>query len=791
MNEKALRVLEYNKIIDLLAGTAFSPMGSELIRELKPSSNIHEVRLMQQETGEAVSLLLRKGTPPMEGLNDIRGSLKKSEIGSILEPGDLLKIADHLRCARRAKTSMSDIKGSYPIIDDLLEGITPIKIIEDEIYNCIVNDDEISDSASTTLFNIRKQIREKNNSVREKLNSIIRSSASAKMLQEPIIAVRGDRFVVPVKSEWRGNFPGLVHDQSASGSTLFIEPMSVVEMNNDVKAMKAKEKAEIERILLELTSKVAVNIDSININNDILSQLDFIFVKARYAIDSNCMPPCISNDGYINIKNGRHPLINRDIVVPNSIRLGKDFNVLVITGPNTGGKTVTLKTTGLLTLMAMAGLQIPADDGSNISVFDQVFADIGDEQSIEQSLSTFSSHMNNIVTIMNESTGKSLCLFDELGAGTDPTEGAALAMSILEDLYFRGSKAIATTHYSELKVFAIQHEGVENASVEFDVETLRPTFRLSIGIPGKSNAFEISRRLGLNDHIIHKAHEFISSENLEFEDLIANLQHNKIAAEQERESAEKLKKEIQRLHDEYEQRKEKLERSKEIVISEAKQEARKLIKQAKEESEEIINEIKKAAQIQIESERNRELEEARKRLRVNLETIEGSIAEGLIPKSRLKPIKNVKLGDSVFITSLNQEGIVASIPDSKGELIIQVGIMKINVHISNLMRKNQSKDPVITAKSSVKISSSGNKSVTTSLDLRGQTLDEAMMNVDKYLDDVYLSYLNEVTIIHGKGTGVLRQGITDMLKHHSHVKAYRPGKYGEGGIGVTVVEIRR
>jgi len=400
MNEKALRVLEYNKIMDMLADMALSSMGSEMVRELLPSSNINEVRLMQQETNEAVTILLRKGSIPLEGLNDIRGGLKKAEIGSTLEPSDLLKIADHLRCARRIKVFMGGSKEKYPIIDDLIAGLTSIKALEDDIYNCIISEEEISDRASTTLFNLRRQIREKNNSIRDKLNSIIRSGEYSKSLQDPIITVRGDRFVVPVKSECRGNFPGLVHDQSSSGSTLFIEPMSVVEMNNDIKELKAKEKAEIERILSELTSKVAVNIDSININSDILSQLDFISAKAKLAIELKCMPPSINNEGYVNIKNGRHPLINARAVVPNSIRLGKEFSTLVITGPNTGGKTVTLKTTGLLTLMAMAGLQIPADDGSSISVFDQVFADIGDEQSIEQSLSTFSSHMTNIVTII-------------------------------------------------------------------------------------------------------------------------------------------------------------------------------------------------------------------------------------------------------------------------------------------------------------------------------------------------------------------------------------------------------
>lgn len=791
MNDKALRVLEYNKIIDKLSEMALSPMGVEIAQNLVPSSNAAEVKLMQEETNEAVSIILRKGSVPMEGLNDIRGALKKADIGSILDPRDLLRIDDHLRCARRMKGFMGDdSKENYPIIEDFITGLTPLKVLEDEITNCIVSEEEISDRASTTLYNIRRQIKDKNSSIRDRLNSIIRSPQYSKALQDPIVTVRGDRFVVPVKAEYRGSFQGLVHDQSASGSTLFIEPMAVVEMNNAIKEFKAKEKAEIERILSELTSKVAESIDSININNDILSQLDFIFAKAKLAIDLKCMPPSINSQGYINIKSARHPLIDPDVVVPNNISLGNSFNVLVITGPNTGGKTVTLKTAGLLTLMALSGLQIPAREGSSISVFDQVFADIGDEQSIEQSLSTFSSHMTNIVTIIKEATANSLCLFDELGAGTDPTEGAALAMSILEDLYLRGARVIATTHYSELKAFALQRDGIENASVEFDVETLRPTYKLLIGIPGKSNAFEISKRLGLEEYIIDKARKFISEESIEFEELITNLQNNTKIAEHEREEAERLRREIQRIREEYENRKEKLDRAREGVMNEAKQEARKIIKEAKDEADSLIKEIRAAAQ-RSETERNREIEEARKKLKSRLNSVEDSLDESLTAGRNLKPLKNVKLGDTVFITTLNQSGSILTPPDDKGEVAVQVGIMKINVHMSNLMRKDDGGKKKKKTGSTASISTGKSMSITPSIDLRGQSLDEAVMNVDKYLDDAYLASLNEVTIIHGKGTGVLRQGIMDMLKRHSHVKFYRPGAYGEGGIGVTVVEIKR
>lgn len=791
MIEKTMKILEYNKIIERLSKLCLSPMGSEIAENLLPSSSMDEVKQMQEETDEAVKVMLSKGSIPFEGLRDIRGGLKKANIGSILEPSDLLKIADQLRCARRLKYFLSEESDeNYHILHELAEGIVPLKSIEDDIYRCIISEEEVADGASTALYNIRKQIRDKNGAIRDKLNSLIRSQNVSKALQESIITVRGDRFVVPVKAEYRGSFPGLVHDQSASGSTLFIEPMAVVEMNNDIKQLKAKEKAEVERILSELTSKVYDSIDSIKVNNETLSELDFIFGKARLSIDLKCMPPSINNDGYIYIKKGRHPLIDPEVVVPNSIRLGNEISTLVITGPNTGGKTVTLKMLGLLTLMAMAGLQIPADEGSNISVFDQVFADIGDEQSIEQSLSTFSSHMTNIVEIMKEATSDSLVLFDELGAGTDPTEGAALAMAILDDLYSRGVKVAATTHYSELKAFALQRPGIENASVEFDVETLRPTYKLLIGIPGKSNAFEISKRLGLFNYIIDNAKRLISSQDIQFEDLISNLQHNKIAAENEREEAERIRRNVQKLQEEYEGRRERLDRDRDEVLNKARQEAKRLVKEAKDEAEDIIKEIRKAAQSQDEAERNRKIEEARKNLKNKLDVIEDSLAESLVPKRSLKPLKNVKPGDSVFISTLNQMGNVLTYPDSKGEVTVQVGIMKINVHLSNLMIKDNNKENK-NYTSSVKITADKSKSISMSIDIRGQTLDEAVLNVDKYLDDAYLASLNEVTIIHGKGTGVLRQGINDMLKHNSHVKTYRPGRYGEGGTGVTIVEIRR
>ncbi len=793
MNEKAYRVLEYNKIIDMLCENTVSSMGREIAKELKPSNSVNEVKIMQQETDEAVKIVLRKGSVPLEGLSDIRTGLRKAEISSIMDPHDLLKTADLLRCARRLKGYLKDDEGEdYPIIYDLVGGLYSLKAIEDDIYNAIVSEDEISDRASTTLYNIRRQIRDKNNSIRDKLNSIIRSSQHSKALQDQIITVRGDRFVVPVKSEYRANMPGLVHDQSASGSTLFIEPMAVVEMNNDIKELKSKEKAEIEKILSELTGKVEDNIDAIGANCDILSELDFIFAKAKLAIQMNCMPPTINDKGYINLKKARHPLIDPKKVVANDIVIGSEYNIVVITGPNTGGKTVTLKTLGIITLMAMAGLQIPASDNSSVSVFNSVYADIGDEQSIEQSLSTFSSHMTNIVSIIGHATDRSLVLFDELGAGTDPTEGAALAMAILDDLYQRGATVVATTHYSELKAFAMQRPGIVNASVEFDVETLRPTYKLLIGVPGKSNAFEISKRLGLDDYIINKARGLISEEDLEFENIITDLQKNRILAESEREEAERLKTEVKKLKEEYENRKFKLDKERDAVLNEARKKAKTIILDAKNDADDLVNQIKKAEEHDTAAERNRQIEEARKKLKLKLDDAEGSInniAESIIPKDRLMPIKNIKLGDTVFISTLNQKGSILSLPDDKGEVMVQVGIMKMNVHISNLSRCSDAPNKRA-LKSSAVLVRNKSKTTATSIDLRGQTLDEALINVDKYLDDAYLSHLNEVTIIHGKGTGVLRQGVMDMLKSSAHVKSYRAGKYGEGGIGVTVVEIK-
>ncbi len=792
LNEKTLRVLEYDKIIDKLSEKAESSLGKELINKLKPSNNFFEVKKILEETDEAFKLIIKRGRPPLAGIHNIYAELKRAQIGASLSPGSLLKIADTLRASRRmsafVKKSKEDKNSSYPIIEDMIDLLSTFKELEERIFESIISEEEISDNASHALRNIRRQIESKNGAIRNKLNSIINSSTYRKYLQESIITIRQDRYVVPVKQEYRANFPGLVHDQSASGATLFIEPMAVVELNNQLKELKLKEKAEIERILAELTNLVAERADKIKINVDILAKLDFIFAKAKLALEMEAVKPELNEEGYINIKKGRHPLIDKDKVVPIDIYIGRDFDTLVITGPNTGGKTVTLKTVGLLSLMGQSGLFIPADFGSQIAVFDKIFADIGDEQSIEQSLSTFSSHMTNIVEILKDAQSNNLILFDELGAGTDPTEGAALAMAILSYLHSIGAKTIATTHYSELKIYALTTEGVENASVEFDIETLSPTYRLLIGVPGKSNAFEISKRLGLQDFIIERAKDFISRENIEFEDVLAKIEKDRRIIEQNREETEKLKRDIDRLKQELDEKKAKLSKQREKLLFEAKQEAKKIIKEAKEEADSIIKQLREIS-IEIDKEKNKKIQEANDRLKNKLDDLQSELTEDLLNKKNKKPPKNLKPGDIVTLLNLNQTGTVISEPDKDGNLVVQVGIMKINVHISNLAR---AKNDELADESfgTRKIITSKAKYIKTELDLRGKTLEEALLDTDKYLDDAYIAGLKQVTIIHGKGTGVLRAGIKQLLKSHRHVKDFRLGSFGEGGTGVTIVELK-
>ncbi|WP_055667609.1 endonuclease MutS2 [Desnuesiella massiliensis] len=786
MNEKALKVLEYSKIKDEIKKYVNTQAAKEVIDSLKPYDNIYEVREHLKETQEALMLLMKKGNPPFEGLYDVREPIGRIEKGASVLTGQILKIAQMLRCARKFKDYIKrkEDEEAFPVLEDLCEGIVPLKRLEDDIFNIIISEDEISDRASEKLYNIRRSLKEKNSSVKDKVNSIIRSNS--KYLQDNLYTMRGDRYVIPVKAEHKGSVPGLVHDQSSSGATLFIEPMSLVNLNNEIKELMLKEKAEIERILSELCLKLYNNIDIVKNDSSIVWELDFIFAKAKYASSINGTIPIISDNGIIDIIEGRHPLIEPKKVVSSDIYLGREFTSLVITGPNTGGKTVTLKTVGLLHLMGMSGMLIPAREKSCIAFFKEVFADIGDEQSIEQSLSTFSSHMTNIVDIMDKADHNSLVLFDELGAGTDPTEGAALAVSILETLRKRNCKIVATTHYSELKAYALKTSGVENASVEFDVETLRPTYRLLIGIPGKSNAFEISRRLGLSDEVIENSKSLISSDTLKFEDLIQSLQDKSIKAEKDARAAEVLKLEMENLKEKYEEKLYNLNKARENTLYEARREAKSIIKDAKEEADDILKNMRELEKLGYSSEARQQLEEHRKTLKEKLD--KSSEGQTFVKQNKSDEIKTVKLGMELFLPSLNQKVIVLTLPDNKGELQVQAGIMKINVKLKDLANTSEStKESRKASKREVKLNL---RSVATSIDLRGMDSEEAWYNVDKYLDEAYLGGLKEVSIIHGKGTGVLRKSIADMLKSHPHVKTFRLGAYGEGGNGVTVVELR-
>lgn len=792
MEAKTYKVLEYDKIVEMLAQKAESKLGKKMAEEIKASSDIEEVEYMQRETQEALRLLIDKGTPPLYGVYDISHELKMVEIGGVLSPGSLLKISDSLRVSRNLKRYIKEarerVELNCPIVQGLIGDLRTFKTIEEEINNAIVGEDEISDNASPALRSIRRQIVNKNDSIRNKLNSITNSNKYKKYLQDSIVTVRDGRYVIPIKQENKSYFPGIVHDQSASGATLFIEPMAVVELNNELRELEIKEREEIERILKVLSNLVAAESQAIRRNQQILQRLDFIFAKGKLALDMDATKPKLNREGYIDIKQGRHPLLKVKNVVPINIYIGKEFNTLVITGPNTGGKTVTLKTVGLLTLMAQSGLHIPADYDTEIGVFDQIFADIGDEQSIEQSLSTFSSHMTNIVHILEKVDHNSLVLFDELGAGTDPTEGAALAMSILEHLLKRNIRTIATTHYSQLKIYALTTKGVRNASVEFDIDTLSPTYRLLIGVPGKSNAFEISKRLGLQDYIIDYAKTLVSKESVEFEDVLQAIERDRKIIEENRAEAEKLKYEVEKIKEELNKEKERTKETREKMILQAKEEARRILRAAKEESDSIIGDLRQMSQ-DIEKERSKKIHQSQERLRLKLNEVESSISNDVLNVKSNEPPKNLKVGETVEVLSLNQKGTVLESPDEDGNVVVQVGIMKVNVHISTLKRSES--DELDKGRISTKnIIRTKSANVQKEIDLRGKTLDEALLDLDKYIDDVYLAGIKEAYIIHGKGTGVLRSGINSYLKGHRHVKSTRMGKYNEGGDGVTVIELK-
>ena len=793
MDNKSFKVLEFDKIIEILKTKASSSLGLHKIENLEPSYDFEEVQCRLQETTEAQSILIKRGHVNLGGIHDVLDKVKRAEIGASLDPGSLLMVADTLRAARVLSNSLSgdgeEEDFNYPIIQSLATSLYIHREIEDAVYNAIVSEIEIADSASHTLRDIRRKIVQKNQSIRSKLNTIISSATYQKYLQDSIISMRGDRFVVPVKAEYRSVVAGIVHDQSSSGATLFIEPMSIVEMNNELRKLKLDEQEEIERILAELSKMIGEIAREIISNQEILEKIDFIFAKGKLSLEMKGIDPKLNKDKSFVIKNGRHPLLDPKKVVANTIYLGDEFHTLVITGPNTGGKTVTIKTVGLFALMTQSGLHIPADFGSSMCVYDNIFADIGDEQSIEQSLSTFSSHMTRIVSILDKVTEDSLVIFDELGAGTDPVEGAALAIAILEDVRMAGAKCIATTHYSELKNYALTKKGVENAAVEFDVETLSPTYRLLIGVPGKSNAFEISKKLGLSEFVINRAKEFINTENIELEDLLQNVEKNRIKAEEDRAEAEKLKTEIQMIRDAEAEKLEKLTNQKEKMMERARSEAFSITRQAKEEVDEIIKRLRELEQERASKEKNRQIEQLRKELTDSMGSLQPTVKSMIVPKVASKEIKNLKAGEDVKVITLNQEGTVVSADDKKKEAVVQIGIMKMTLPYKSLQRiKNQQQATVTKKTRSVIKAKSGR--VKGEVDLRGMNLEEATLELEKYLDDATVAGLEQVTVIHGVGTGVLKTGLQDVLKKNKHVKKKRPGGYGEGGVGVTIVTLK-
>ncbi len=786
MKERTLRVLEFTKIRDMLTEKALTPLGAEKCQALVPSTNFQEISEWQEETEEALVVLTYVGGHPMASFSDVRPYLALCDKGATLSPKALLEIATLMRACRTARSALVTERDNTPRLKEKASLLGSFRNLEDDITTAILSEDEIADKASNELANIRRHLRGATERIKERLNSMIRSSAYQKYLQDPILTMRNDRYVLPVKAEYRASVPGLVHDQSASGATLFIEPMAAVEMGNELKQWEAKEKQEIERILAALSAEVAPYAVQLKENLELLAELDFAFAKGLLSRDMSGVTPKMNRDGFINIIRGRHPLIDREKVVPSNLWMGREFTTLIITGPNTGGKTVTLKTVGLFTLMAQAGLHVPADLGTELAVFQQVFADIGDEQSIEQSLSTFSGHMTNIVGIMNEVTADDLVLFDELGAGTDPTEGAALAQTILTALLRKQVRTLATTHYSELKAFALSTPGVENASVEFNVETLRPTYRLSIGVPGKSNAFEISRKLGLSEGLIDEAKKLLSTEDKRFEDVIANAEYHRQVAEKERKLAEQAAAETTKLRDEAEFLRREMEAKREASLRKAKDEARRILENARRESESVMRELK---QMKKSAASGPDMQAAA--LRKRLENGIDSLSEGLAQKADRvdKPPKTLKVGDEVEILNLKTRGVVLSAPDAKGEVQLQAGIVKLKAHISQLRLVKE--EPAKKQKSSFHAETGAmTRTVPMECDVRGMALDEAIPVVDQYLDEAVLASLTEVSIIHGKGTGVLRSGIQQHLRRHPHVKSFRLGVYGEGESGVTVVTLK-
>lgn len=791
MNKKTLAKLEYNKIIEQLIEHASSFSGKELCRRLKPMTDISAIRSAQDETAAAFTRIVKKGRPSFSGCNPVNDSIRRLEIGGVLGSGELLRICKLLETAGRARAygRHDNADEMEDCLDGYFEQLNPVTILVNEIRRCVIDEDEISDDASPGLKHVRRAMNQINDKVHATLSNMVNGSLRT-YLQDPIITMRGDRYCIPVKAEYRSQVSGMIHDQSATGSTLFIEPMAVVKLNNDLKELYGQEQEEIQKVLARLSADAAEYTTEIHTCYTILRQLDFIFAKGALALDMNASQPIFNTEGRIHIREGRHPLLDKKNVVPITLTLGDTFDLLIVTGPNTGGKTVSLKTVGLFTLMGQAGLHIPALDRSELAVFHDVYADIGDEQSIEQSLSTFSSHMTNIVSFLKQVDEHSLVLFDELGAGTDPTEGAALATSILNHLHSRGIRTMATTHYSELKVYALSTPGVENASCEFDVETLRPTYRLLIGIPGKSNAFAIASRLGIPDYIIEDAKTHLTEQDESFEDILTNLETSRKTLDKERETIAAYKREIERLKMETSQKQEKLEAQRDRILREANEKAHAILEDAKETADETMRNFHKFGKANISA---AEMEKERERLRKKMaKTRSGMTPEPAKPKKQYKP-SDFKLGESVKVLSMNLTGSVVSLPDAKGNLDVQMGILRSKVNISDLEIIDEKPNYLQkTAKRTDKGKIKMNKSLTvaTEINLLGKTVDEAVAELDKYLDDASLAHLSSVRIVHGKGTGALRQGIHKYLKRQKHVKSFRLGAFGEGDAGVTIAELR-
>lgn len=790
MEERNLKVLEYDKILKRLSEKAVCPLTAEKILKLTPTCVLYEAEGLLAETDEAERFMAKHSEPPIIPLNDISSALKRAEVGAVLSCKELLDVARVIRVARLLKKYVDDGEGDFPHLNAVTECITDISPVQREIERCIESEDAVSSDASAELYSIRTRRDGLEDKIRDVLNDMIHSGKYQSALQESLVTMRGGRFVLPVKAEHRGAVPGIVHDSSSSGATVFIEPMQIVEINNEISKLNGLEREEIERILAELTGLVEDSRTAIGENYKYIIEADMVFARARLAIDMDGTVPRLNGDGIIDIKKARHPLIDKKKAVPIDVYLGGAFDTLVITGPNTGGKTVTLKTLGLFTLMAQTGLCIPAAVGSTIAVFDEVYADIGDEQSIEQSLSTFSSHMVNIVNILSRANEKSLVLFDELCAGTDPAEGAALAVSILEYIKLCGAKCAATTHYSEIKLYALTTDRVENAACEFDVNTLSPTYKLLIGIPGKSNAFAIASKLGVSNYIIKGARERLSAESIRLEDVVAGLEENKSEAERARSEAERILSENEDEKEKIRSERERIEKKKDELLRDARREAKAIVKNAQRKSEQLIKEAAAALEGADKEKAKKAAEEARRKLSEAHSALEDKLSEEVIAPKNSNAPKKLRLGQEVEVITLGQRGSVMSLPDAKGNLIVQTGILKVTTNISALREVNEEKKSEKRKGPTGKSTISKTQNAVTELDLRGQMADEALLNLEKFIDDAVLAKLETVRVIHGKGTGVLRTVVQQFCKRSKLVAEARLGVYGEGENGVTVITLK-